>query len=140
MSSSVLDRKCVLVVSEALPLGLKLNTAAVLGVTIGRKVDDILGPDAVDASGEEHMGLIRVVLPVLKASAEKIAEIRKKAKAQSDLLTADFAAEAQQAKTMEEYMHALAQRESDQISYLGVAIYGDTKQVNSLTGGLPLLR
>src|SRR5215472_12830506 len=108
MISSVADKKCVLVVSEGLPLGLKLNTAAVLGVTIGRKVEDILGPDAVDGSGEEHLGLIRVVLPVLKASAEKIAEIRKKAKAQADLLTADFAAEAQQAKTMEEYMQALA--------------------------------
>ena len=140
MSSSALDKKCVLVVSESLPLGLKLNTAAVLGVTIGRKVEDILGPDAVDASGDEHVGLIKVVLPVLKASGEKIAEIRQKAKAQADLLMADFALEAQQAKTMEEYLEALAKRTTDQINYLGVAIYGETRQVNSLTGGLPLLR
>jgi hypothetical protein len=86
------------------------------------------------------MGLIKVVLPVLKASGEKIAEIRQKAKAQADLLMADFAAEAQQAKTMEEYLEALARRTTDQINYLGVAIYGESKQVNSLTGGLPLLR
>ncbi len=49
-------KKCVVVVDGDLPLGLLANTATVLAITLGARVEAIVGEDAVDGSGEVHSG------------------------------------------------------------------------------------
>jgi len=96
--------KCVIVVDESLPLGMMLNTAAILGVSIGAKLPDILGPDAEDASKQKHIGLIRMNLPVLKANRLKIEEIRIGATCNNELFVVAFSEQAQFARTCEDYL------------------------------------
>jgi hypothetical protein len=71
--------KCVIVVDTGLPMGLKVNTAGLLGATLGRRVESIIGPDAIDGSGESHTGILNIPLPILATDAETIKGIREKA-------------------------------------------------------------
>ena len=51
-------KKCVVVVDGDLPIGLMINAAACLAVTLGSGVEGIVGEDATDGSGIVHAGLI----------------------------------------------------------------------------------
>jgi len=77
------ELKCVMVVDENLPLGIITNTAAVMGITLGKLFPHTVGDDVYDKTGSvPESGL----------------------------------------------------------NYFGVAICGSKKQVNKLTGSMPLLR
>ncbi|MDN5698104.1 MAG: DUF2000 domain-containing protein, partial [Rubrobacter sp.] len=59
---------------------------------------------------------------------------------QTELLAVDFPESAQTSKTYEEYERKLASRRTEELEYLGLALYGKKKEVDRLTGSLPLLR
>lgn len=134
--------KCVIVVDESLPLGILANTAAVLGVTIGKKFPDLVGENVLDASRREHTGVITVPIPVLKASGAKLRELREKLfeSVPGKTLVVDFSDVAQSCKTYEEYKEKVSKVAEDGHHYFGLALCGDRKTVNRLTGSLPLLR
>lgn len=132
--------KCVIVVDETLPVGVMLNTAAILGVSLGAKLEEILGPDATDGSGHTHAGLIRMNLPVLKAKPPKLSEIRAGAALNEGLLLIDFSDYAQSARKCEEYLTILRKVPSTEIRYLGIALYGEKGLVTKMTGNLPLAK
>lgn len=133
-------KKCVMVIDEELPVGLAVNAAGVLAVTLGRRVESIVGPDIVDGSGQTHAGLVNIPIPILKADAGAIKDIRLRAGEVESLLIAGFTDVAQTSKTYDEYMQRISRVPSDELEYLGIALYGDKKLVNKLTGSLPLLR
>ena len=133
--------KCVMVISESLPVGLAVNAAGVLAATLGRRVESLVGEDVVDGSGEKHAGLVRIPIPVLKADEEAIKSVRTRAVGlEGLLLVVDLTETAQSSKTYEEYEERMARAQGDGLGYLGVALYGEKRSVNKLTGNLPLLR
>lgn len=134
------NEKCVMIIDEALPIGLIANTAAILGITLGAKLPGVIGADVRDGGGNEHMGIIEFPVPVLKASSEMISKLRLMlyTKEFSDITAADFSDIAQSCKTYDEYIDKISAAES--INYFGIALCGDKKKVNKLTGNLPLLR
>ena len=132
--------KCVMVVSEALPVGLAVNAAGVLAATLGRREESLVGADVVDGSGERHAGLVRIPIPVLKADEEAIRDVRSRASGIEGLLVVDVTEMAQSSRTYEEYRDRMALAQGDELGYLGVALYGEKRAVNKLTGNLPLLR
>lgn len=135
------EEKCVIILQEDLPPGMASNTAAILGITLGQRLPDIVGPDRPDRSGEVHLGIIGFPVPILKASAERLNQLRQKL-AQPEyagLTVADFSDLAQGCRTYEEFTEKLGRTEPGQLSYLGLAICGPKKQVTRLTGNLPLL-
>lgn len=132
--------KCVIVIDEELPMGLAVNAAGVLAVTLGRRVESIVGDDAVDASGQTHVGLIKITLPVLKARKEIIKEIRTRASHTDGIMVVDLTEPAQTARTYHDYTAQLANLSAEEIVYLGVALYGNKAAINKLTGNLRLLR
>jgi hypothetical protein len=87
--------KCVIVVDTGLPMGLKVNTAGLLGATLGRRVESIIGPDAIDGSGESHTGILNIPLPILATDVETIKGIREKTLKLGGLLVVDFTETAQ---------------------------------------------
>lgn len=131
--------KCVVVLDEGLPAGLAVNTAAVLAFTLGREMGSVVGPEVVDGSGASHLGITRLPIPILKANEGVVRDVRSKAD-EDGLLVVDFTNAAQTSKTYEEYTEKMAARTAEELKYLGVALYGDKKLVNRLTGSLPLLR
>ena len=133
-------KKCVVVVDGDLPVGLLANTATVLAITLGARVGAIVGEDAVDGSGGVHPGLTRLPIPILKADGEAVKQIRLKASGTEGLLVVDFTDAAQTPRDYGEYLENISKVLTEDLRYLGVALYGDKKPINKLTGGLPLLR
>ena len=39
------NEKCVMVIDESLPLGIIANTAAIMGITLGKKMPEVVGAD-----------------------------------------------------------------------------------------------
>lgn len=134
--------KCVMVIDADLPLGLIANTAAILALTLGNKIEEIIGPDVWDASGNAHTGITTTPIPILKGTGDKLKELRQKTYIEdfSDLLVVDFSNAAQTTKDYASYTQKIGTFSSDDLKYLGVAICGEQKKVNRLTGSLPLLR
>ncbi|MBP9691583.1 DUF2000 domain-containing protein [Candidatus Woesebacteria bacterium] len=121
-------------------MGLLANASAVLALTLGKKVDGILGHDIRDGSGENHKGITNTVLPILKTEKANLTIIRKKAQSIEGVLVVDFCDVAQRTKTYEDYASQLETTQSEDLMYLGIALYGDRQAIKSLTGNLALLR
>ena len=132
--------KCVLIISDELPIGLAVNAAGVLAVTLGHRIESLVGPDVADGSGQVHAGLINITMPILKARKIVLREIKMQASLMDELFVADLTETAQTARTYREYAAKMAALNCEQIDYLGLALYGDRTKVNKLTGNLSLLR
>lgn len=136
------NEKCVVVVDEKLSLGVIANTAVILGITMGMKMPDVVGKDVFDKNGNIHSGIIQFPVPVLKGSAEKILNLRNRLFDDefSELAVVDFTELAQHCKTYNEYISKMARCENDELKFMGMAICGNKKKINKLTGSMPLLR
>lgn len=136
------NEKCVIIIDEALLPGAAANTAAILGITMGMKLPDVVGPDVPDRDGCTHMGIIQFPVPVLKASRERMQALRSElfSEEYAGLTVADFSDLAQSCKTYEEFTAKMASCPEKELSYIGLAICGSKKKVNRLTGSMPLLR
>lgn len=64
------NEKCVMVIDEQLPLGIIANTAAVMGITLGKAMPEVVGADVRDESGHTHLGIIEFPLPILLHRAD----------------------------------------------------------------------
>jgi len=137
-----METKCVLVIDENLPLGLIANTAAILGVTLGKEIPEMVGEDVADRSGVEHAGIVKTPVRILKGDAEILHQLRDKTTTDTfaDLIVVDFSNAAQSCKTYEEYIAKLRGKSKSDYLYYGLGIYGEKKKVNQLTGSLALLR
>ncbi len=136
------NEKCVMVLDEALPAGLAANTAAIMGITLGKEMPQVVGADVADQSGSLHLGIIAFPVPILKASTARLRQLRT-ALAQpeyEELTVVDFSDLAQGCKTYGEFIGKMADTPEDALHYLGLAICGPKKKVNKLTGNMPLLR
>lgn len=136
------NEKCVMVIDETLPLGLIANTAAIMGITMGKEMPEVVGADVTDQSGNQHLGIIEFPVPILKGTPEVIKEIREKLYQPEfqDLSVVDFSDLAQGCKTYEEFIEKMEAVPESSLQYFGIAICGPKKKVNKLTGSMPLLR
>ena len=136
------NEKCVMVIDEHLPLGIIANTAAIMGITLGKKMPEVVGVDVTDKTGNEHLGIIEFPVPILKGNAESIKAIREKLYDPdfSDLTIVDFSDLAQSCKTYDEFIGKMKDVSEADLNYFGIAICGTKKKINKLTGSMPLLR
>jgi hypothetical protein len=131
--------RCVIVVDEGLPPGLAANAAGVLALTLGATVEGLAGPDAVDADGQVHPGLIPMGLPVLAAPRGRLGDLRARA-VDAGVGVVDFPTFGQQTTDYEAFRGLVAQTPNEQLEYLGVALHGPRRAIGRLTGSLRLLR
>lgn len=136
------NMKLVLLLNDKLPLGVMANTAAILGISLGRQFPEVVGEDVTDGSGFTHKGIVKVPVPVLKGSEEGLKELRRRLydSQYEDLTVVDFSDVARRCQVYEEYVDKAASVDESRYSYLGLAVCGDAKKVNSLTGAMPLMR
>ena len=102
--------KTVMIVNKDLPLGLIANTTAVLGISLGRLLPDIVGPDILDGDGRSHRGITNKTIPILSGSKEQIKAIRDQLLDNQDteIITIDFSEIAQKCLDYSEYIKYLA--------------------------------
>ena len=130
--------KCVIVLADGLAGGVAVNVAAVLGLSIGLQVGFPLGGDVIDASGARHLALPEVGVPLLVAAATELPLVRERA-VRKDLTVVDYT-EAARSPDYQEYRQTLAAVSADQLRYLGLALGGAKRDVNSVAGNLKLYR
>ncbi|RFZ75608.1 DUF2000 domain-containing protein [Lacrimispora amygdalina] len=136
------DMKCVMVIDSELPVGIVANTSAVLGITLGKLVPELVGHDVTDASSQAHLGIIKIPVTMLRGDKEILKNLRERLYGVdfSDLIVADFSDVAQSCKTYDEYIVKEAVAFEQDHTYLGIAICGSKKKVNKLTGSMSLLK
>lgn len=135
-------KKCVMVIDESLPLGMIANTAAIMGISMGKKMPEVVGPDVIDQRGNKHLGIIEFPVPILKGSPESIRTIREKLYQPEfeDLTVVDFSDLAQGCNVYDAFIEKMSSVPESTLQYFGIAICGAKKKVNKLTGSMPLLR
>lgn len=138
----LVNEKCVMVIDEQLPLGIIANTAAILGITLGKEMPEVVGANVTDQSGKDHLGIIEFPVPILKGTPDRIREIREKLYQPEfqDLTVVDFSDLAQGCKTYGEFIEKMGNTAESTLQYFGLAICGPRKKINKLTGSMPLLR
>lgn len=136
------NEKCVMIIDGSLPPGIIANTAAVMGITLGKQRPEVAGAAVTDQSGKVHLGIITFPVPILKGSPEAIRAIREilYQPEYQDLTVVDFSDLAQSCKTYGEFTEKMGDAPERSLRYLGIAICGARKKVNHLTGSMPLLR
>lgn len=96
--------KCVMVIDEQLPAGLAVNTAAVLALTLGSRMEALIGPDVVDGSERVHVGITTLPIPILKADGEMLRRLWAQATASGEVFVVDFTDVAQTSHAYGDYI------------------------------------
>lgn len=128
--------RCVIVVNESLPPGKAANAAAVVAFTLGQRHGQLVGAQLVDGDNGVHAGLIPIGIPVLRATAQQLAELRVRSAGHCDMV--DFPVQGQQTTDYEAFRTAVRAVHANELQYLAVALVGPKKRVGKLVGGLTL--
>ncbi len=136
------EQKCVMVIDAALPLGLIANTAAMLGISIGQLHPQMVGADVADATGRVHAGISTYPISMLKGDEALLRDLRLRLYEPdfAGLTVIDFSDVAQKINVYADYAQKAAETAEREFAYLGIALFGEKKKINRLTGMLPLLR
>jgi len=117
-----------------------LNTVFMLGTTVGNKLSEsYFGTDIVDASQIKHSKIGNTVLPILEIKESNIIEFYKQCKEKEkneDFEAIDFTLTAQNSNEYSRYAEKLSKEKIEEQLILGIALFGDQKEVKSLCGSL----
>lgn len=132
--------RCTIVIDNQLPAGLAMNAASVIGISFGKLIDNLVGPDQQSGDGLNYPGVIYAPLPVLLAEGNTLRELQKTCSADIDIFTMPFSALAQSCKTYDEYGERIASAHSEHIELVAIGLIGPKKKITRLTGNLKLYR
>jgi hypothetical protein len=131
--------RCVLVMQQNLSPAHLANASAILSMSIGQRYPELIGAAWVDHSGNSHAGISKVGIPVLASTVEDLQKLREEAVRRGcDVI--DCPVFAQQTMSYEEFATTMGNRRPDEIDYLGLALIGNKKTINKVTGRLGLWR
>ena len=97
-------------------------------------------PIITDKSGIEHLGISQFPFIITKVKVEKLKNAIDTAKNNLNLLVADYPKDMLETKTDDELVESISSKENDKLEYLGAVIYGNTKDVDEITGKFQLWR
>ncbi len=85
------------------------------------------------------MGIIQFPVPILKGNTEILKKLRTSLfePQLSELSVVDFSDLAQGCKTYNELIRKMANTSESRLNYIGIAVCGNKKQINKLTGSMP---
>lgn len=134
------DKKIVGIIATNVDAVTALNVIGHLAISIGKySTEEIMGePIITDKSGVKHLGISRFPFIVTKVRPSKLRNAIDKAKANPNLLVADYPREILETWTDEELVEAVSSKTNDELEFLGALIYGDSKEVDEITGKFQL--
>lgn len=130
------DKKIVGIIASNVEPAVALNVIGHLAISIGKYSNgEIMGkPIIVDKSGVEHLGISQFPFIITKVKAGKLKNAIDLAKQNPNLLVADYPKDMLDTRTDEELVASIGSKDNDKLEYLGAVIYGNTEDVNSITG------
>lgn len=128
--------RCVIVVDEALSPGKASNAAAVVAFTLGQRHSHLVGAPLCESDGASHPGLIPIGIPVLKAAAHQLSELRQKSLAHCDVV--DFPVQGQATTDYDAFLDAVRSVSGESLQYLAVGLVGPRNRIGKLVGGFSL--
>jgi hypothetical protein len=134
------QHRCTIVIDKNLPAGLAINAASVIGISFGRTVENLVGPDMQSLDAINYPGVIYSPLPVLLASGEYIHELLTHAESDNEIYIMPFSALAQSCKTYDEYGERISSVDSSNIELVAVGLIGPKNKITKMTGNLPLYK
>ena len=136
------DKKIVGIIASNVEPAVALNVIGHLAISIGKYSEsEIMGKPVInDKSGIEHLGISQFPFIITKVKAGKLKETINIAKQNPNLLVADYPKDMLDTKTDDELVESIGLKENDKLEYLGAIIYGNTKDVDSITGKYQLWR
>lgn len=134
------DKKIVGIIATNVDASIALNVIGHLAIAIGKYSDsEIMGqPIITDKSNINHLGISQFPFIVTKVKAGKLRTAIDKAKANPNLLVADYPKDMLDTRTDDELVASISNKENEQLEYLGAIIYGNTDDVNEITGKFQL--
>lgn len=136
------DKKIVGIIASNVEPSVALNVIGHLSVAIGKYSDkELMGqPIITDKTGVNHLGISKFPFIITKVKAGKLKNAIDMAKCNPNLLVADYPKDMLETRTDDELIESISGKENDKLEYLGAVIYGDTKDVNEITGKFQLWR
>ncbi|WP_272665324.1 DUF2000 domain-containing protein [Providencia sp. PROV174] len=134
------EHRCAIVVNQNLSNGLAMNAASVIGVSLGNKVNNMVGNDLNSLDNMNYPGVIYAPLPILKSSEQYMKEIEVAAYQKDDIYIIPFSLLAQSCRTYDEYQQKLSEQQYKDIQLAGIGLVGNKKAVTQLIGHLPLFK
>ena len=133
-------KKIVGIIATNVDASIALNVIGHLAIAIGKYSDsEIMGkPIITDKSNINHLGISQFPFIVTKVKAGKLRTAIDKAKANPNLLVADYPKDMLDTRTDDELVASISNKENEQLEYLGAIIYGNTDDVNEITGKFQL--
>jgi len=134
------QHRCTIIIDKDLPSGLAINAASVIGISFGRTVENLVGPDMQSLDKVNYPGVIYSPLPVLLAPGKYLHEIQASAVNDEDIYIMPFSALAQSCRTYEEYGEKISSINNSNIELVAIGLIGPKKKVTKITGNLPLYK
>ena len=136
------DKKIVGIIASNVDAATALNVIGHLAISIGKySNDEIMGQKVItDRSGVSHLGISKFPFIVTKVKASKLKNAIDIARKNPKLLVADYPKDMLDTRTDDELVASIAAKDEADLEYLGAIIYGDTEDVNAITGKYQLWR
>lgn len=136
------DKKIVGIIATNVEASVALNVIGHMSISIGKYSDtEIMGKEIItDKSGVNHLGISKFPFIITKVKAGKLKAAIAKAKANPNLLVADYPRDMLDTRTDEELVASISSKEEESLEYMGAVIYGNTKDVDEITGKFQLWR
>ena len=136
------DKKIVAIIASNVDASVALNVIGHLAISIGKYSEsEIMGRTVLtDKSGNNHLGISQFPFIATKVKPGKLKNAIELAKANPNLLVADYPKEMLDTRTDDELSDAISNKTNEQLEYLGAIIYGNTTDVNEITGRFQLWR
>ena len=136
------DKKIVGISATNVEANIALNVIGHLAISIGKySNEEIMGKKIItDKSGTNHLGISKFPFIITKVKPGKLRNAIDKAKNNPNLLVADYPKDMLDTRTDEELVKSISNKENEKLEYMGAIIYGDTKDVDEITGKFQLWR
>lgn len=136
------DKKIVGIIASNVEPSIALNVIGHLAISIGKYSKmEIMGKNIItDKSGINHLGISQFPFIITKVKSGKLKSAIDLAKQNPDLLVADYPRDMLDTRTDEELVSSIESKENEKLEYLGAIIYGNTEDVNNITGKFQLWR
>lgn len=136
------DKKIVGIIASNVEPSIALNVIGHLAISIGKySNEEIMGkPIIEDKSGIKHLGISQFPFIVTKVKTGKLKNAIDEAKSNPNLLVADYPKDMLDTRTDDELVASINSKENERLEYLGAIIYGNSEDVDKITGRFQLWR